>query len=348
MILLLLALGCGGDDPALAPWAEAAAALDAADAARAAGDADAELAQLERARGAVDLPDLAARHARRVLARDGIPAALAVLDGAIRRFPEAAGLRWDRAALRARGGDLGGAADDLRGPVSRGALDPRALGADPDLAPFAADPRLAELVRPVPVLARVVAGAPDGLLGEPWTLELEVRGPPGPARVRSAGRPPADLGSIVEDQLLDDGLEQLVRLRWSGPLRVAGEHPVGPWRVELGAREGEAPGFTVRVPSIGAAPGAGLAWPEALPVPSAVLGGAEPPAAVRWGEWVLVAVPAHLELQLDGAAAAGPRVRVELRSAGQPRWTGALVPAGPGGRWSAREPGGAVRAEGPL
>ncbi len=260
-----------------------------------------------------------------------MPTALAVLDTAIERFPKVPELRWDRAALRARAGQLADAAADLKGPVARGTLDPAALGRDPDLAALAADPRFAGLVQ-LPELRVAATAPPDGLVGDRWELELELAGPPGALVVAAAGPvPPAQLLSVVEDVLEEGALDTRRRLQWRARLTGPATGRVGPWTVRSGALEATAKALPLEVTALGAADpgGVGSGWPAELPVPSALRQGAELPVVATRGASLFLAAPAHHRLTLPPAC-----VGIERRHPGRRDWHGALCPVGGGGAWS--------------
>lgn len=328
-IALALLVGCTTSDPELDPWAEV---LRRADLVQQSDVLPADaLTHTRAARALRDLPSLAAVEARLVLAESGVADALVVLDGALERFPRDAGLRWDRAALRARSGDLVGAAKDLRGPVGRGELDPARLGRDPDLAAVATDAMLAGLVRLPEVSARVDA-APDGIVGESWTLEMEVRAPKQPLQIVGAGpQPIARIERVVEDVLDEDDWDSTRRITWSARLVGPSEGRVGPWELRAGGASGGVSAVPLEATLLGEPVGLQSRWPTELWVPEALLGDEVPPAVVRRGAYTLVAAPAHMEVQTTGC------VSVESRRRGQRRWAGAVCDSGSGAAWTIKD-----------
>jgi hypothetical protein len=322
------AAACDREDPQLDPFAVVLGEVEGLDS-RAPAEA---LEGVRRGRAARDLPSLASHEARLVLELEGLPAALAVLDEAVERFPRSAGLRWDRAALRARAGQLDAAAADLRGPVGRGELDPAELGRDPDLAALGGSPRHAELVR-LPELRLSASARPDGIVGDRWSLELEVQSPPGVLEVVSQGPlPGAELSEVVEDVLNEGDLEVSRRLRWRGRLTGASAGRVGPWEARVGAVSATTQPLPLEVTALGEPGPTGSSWPRALPVPSALRGEAELPGAWRVGAAVVVAAPAHLDLDHPQGC-----VRLERRLAGRRDWHGVLCAADHPGTWAVRD-----------
>jgi hypothetical protein len=319
---------CDRADPQLDPFATVLAETDGL----ASRVPDEALEAVRRARAARDLPSLASHEARLVLELEGLAAAVAVLDQAVERFPRSAGLRWDRAALLARAGQLDAAAADLRGPVGRGELDPAELGRDPDLAALGGSARHADLVR-LPEIHLDAKASPDGIVGDRWRLELDVRSPQGILDVVSQGPlPAAELSEVVEDVLKDGALEVSRRIRWSGRLTGAGEGRVGPWEVRVGDVSATTQPLPLEITALGASSPSASPWPRALPVPSALRGSKELPGAWRVGAAVVVAAPAHLEVDFPPGC-----VRLEQRLAGRRDWHGAMCAADTAGTWAVRD-----------
>ena len=331
--------GCGGD-PVLDPIHEALEAYDVGRAALARGDAPAARAAFAEARAhQPDDPTLAAWEAWAV-AEGGDPAgALVLLDAGLDRWPEAADLRAHRAALRARGGDIPGAGADLRSLYAAGALHPRDAADDPDFAPLADHPETRALVPP-PTLA--IQGEGEGgavLLGDTWTLEVEVRSPAAdPLALSVPALGLLRLESVIEERLSDEGRDAWRRLRLTYRAVQPGAAPLGP----IAARAGRAGGELAALPvDIVALPGRseqppGPTW-QTLPLPSA-LGGPDPtPGVATVGGHTVVTAPAdaRVDFTWQGPEPVGA-VRVELRADERSvlqRW---VVPAHPAGRVTVR------------
>lgn len=333
---------CGGD-PVLDPIAEALEAYDVGRAALARGDRQAARAAFAEARThQPDDPTLAAWEAWAV-AEDGDPmGALGLLDAGLGRWPAAVDLRMHRAALRARSGDLTGAGADLRALYAAGALHPRDAAADPDLALLASHPETRALV-PAPALAIQGQGEAGAvLLGDTWTVEVELRTPADQPVALSV--PPLDLlrlEAVVEERLSDEGRDAWRRVRVTFRAIRPGAAELGPIAARSGAAAGELAALPVEIVTL---PGrseqpVGPTW-STLPLASA-LGAADPtPSVAEVGGLTVVTAPADARVEF---AWAGPEpvgaVRVELRADARSvlqRW---VVPVHPAGRVTVRSGG---------
>ena len=335
-VALLLGLGCGGD-PVLDPIAEARADYDRGQEALASGDPDAARRAFAEARAHDDqTPTLAAWEAHAAAEAGDVVGALALLDAALGRWPRSADLRFNRAALRARSGDLPGAAEDLRALYSSGLLSPREAAADPDFAPLAAHPDYAVLVPP-PRLDVVVTGeAGSVLLGEPWDLDLEVRGPADAAL--AIGEPSGGAGLLALERVVEEvgpveagRRGRQLRFRWRA--EAAGVGALGPLTLRAGPATAEVEPQAIEVVALGkrAEPAAPPRW-TTLPIPSA-LGASDPePTLVRHGEWWVVTAPPSARIAWEGPAAEVRPVALELRREGQTLLQRQVLPVGPAGR----------------
>lgn len=320
--LLLLLFAC--KDPALARYREALEAYDAGRAALAAGKAReaaddfGRVAQLD--------PDSATAIAWQAWALDQAgdgSEALRVLDAGIARFPSDPNLRYNRAALRARAGEVDGAAEDLRVIYASGAIDPAVAGDDPDFAALARDPAYAALAPP-PAVEVGVHGEPGAvLLGEPWTLELELRSRVG--ELLSFANQGADPGLLrhvrtVEDLLEPEGRVQPRTLTVTWKAVSAGQGQIGPWKVSAGGAIGDVPVAPVQVLAL---PGRVTAQPSdeggGLRSVEALFEGRPGPWAGRDRGDVLVVLQPGTSAEVQGAdGAVDPApVALELRRSGQ-------------------------------
>ncbi|MCB9779165.1 MAG: tetratricopeptide repeat protein [Alphaproteobacteria bacterium] len=260
---------------AAAAWDQGQALLEAGDAA-AAADAFARAAALDPAS-----PSLLAWRARALERAGDLLGALAVLDEGVERFPDDLDLRFNRAALRARDGDLDGAARDLEAARECCGLLPEVAGADPDLALLRADPRHAGLVLPPgPV---VMARGEEGsvLLGEPYEVELLVaHGAELSLGLESMGQASGLLTRerVVEHHMGEEDGRRGVRLDLRWRCVQAGEGLLGPWLVLAGGASTLTEPLPVRCVSVGGRDGTepGAAR-EAAVLPSQHVGAHRPP-----------------------------------------------------------------------
>ena len=318
-VALLLGLGCGGD-PVLDPIAEALADYDRGQEALASGDPDAARRAFAEARAHDDqTPTLAAWRPTRPR-RPGMswaPWPCSMRRWVAGRDPPTSGStgRPPRPP-----GDLPGAAEDPRALYSSGLLSPREATADPDFAPLAAHPDYAVLVPP-PRLDVVVTGeAGSVLLGEPWDLDLQVRGPADAAL--AIGEPSGGAGLLALERVVEEvgpveagRRGRQLRFRWRA--EAAGVGALGPLTLRAGPATAEVEPQAIEVVALGkrAEPAAPPGW-TALPIPlrSAPRSGADPRSARR-----VVGGRPRLSARIawEGPAAEVRPVALELRREGQ-------------------------------
>lgn len=323
MLILALLLGACGDPEltryqrALEVWDEGKALMAQGEPAQAA-ERFARLAELD--------PQSATALAWQALALDRAgdeEGALTLLDAALARFPGDAALRYNRAALRARRGEVERAAEDLRILYAGGGADPLDVGQDPDFAAIAADPATASLAPPpsVDVLVRGEEG--PVLLGEDASVELQVVSQTGALlSISDLGAPGASLRHTrtVEDLLPSGGKRTARMLTVTYRTLAPGQITLGPWLVAAGGASAVTERLTVDVLAL---PGRQVrgAPDEAGTVRSveALFAGHEAPWAGREGQGVLVLLSVGAKAQVrgaDGAQDPSPVV-LELRRAGQ-------------------------------
>lgn len=332
--LMCWAASCGGDPrldapkSALAHWDEAESAAAAGDARRAeaawnsAWEADPQSAALARA-----VAHAAAK-------REDWATAIRVLTEVEARVPLAARgpVAWDRAVYRIRQHDIEGALADVRAAQAAG-VDPRAMGADSDLALLAAVPEGLALL---PLVTAQVAdmGAPaDVLSGEEWEWTLRVVGPPGDVELvpRAPFPDGVVLRRVVEDVLSADAYE--VHRQFGLRFAMGGTGPVSlpALDVRVGAHQATLPGRRVERVAFGATAQEGKAGLVVVPVPSSF---ATQPSTVerKTSPNLSVALwPAHLPCQWTERP---PELcTLEYRVAGQPVWSGGAAVLGASGAW---------------
>jgi hypothetical protein len=225
-----------------------------------------------------------------------LESALSVLSQAVRQFPAEPTCRYNRAALRARTGDIGGAADDLRRLKAMGALNPDETGSDPDFQALRADPLFSDLVA-MPRIA-LTGRAPEGavLLGETWELELALSVPSlGNSQLQWSETSSSilRLESVIEAEKSSDARvrELDLYIRWRAV--ESGKSSAGPWRVSHGGGEALFEAQTVEVLELGQWGGdASSRDPDSIPIPRTLCATMNEQGVGRAGDWVAVKVSA--------------------------------------------------------
>lgn len=331
VLSLVLLVACS--DPELSPVADALTHWDAARAAVEGGDLDMARQRIGRAR-ALDpgSPALAGWEADIRRRQGDTEGALEVLDAALAGSPDHAGLLQQRAWLRMRQGSLSGAAADLAPLVRAGIVDGEVLAADPVFSALADDPATAWLVPPPHVEATVSTESGAVLVGETWVLDVTVDLRAGESlEVSRTGPPtgaPLRLERVVDDRLETDGRREQRRLTWVFRATGPGSARLGPWVVSTERASTELASVPVEVTALGQRRTAGVAWvPESLPVPQS-LAPLHAPAEPRMDRTrTVLPAPPGAQVTLEGAPEPGV-VMAEARAAGQPRWTGPILPQG--------------------
>lgn len=331
--LWLMACGQGApwtractSDPQLRAQLAAADAWDQGKAALSAGQTDAAVARFAAAQ-ALDpaSPSLPAWRARALELGGDDAAAVAVLDQALGRFPDDVDLRFNRAALRARRGDLEGAGADLRRLVRAGAVRPSEAATDPDLAALQQVPALAELVAPQPVELTASGESGSVLLGDAYDAEILIDAPNlGPLAVQDMGEAAGLLQRrrVVEDRLDAPKGHTLRRVAITWRAVSPGQGALGPWLVVAGGSSGLTQRMPVEVIAVGSRDqAAGEAAGETLVIPSQVIAERSPPWVGELDGALVVLVPADVRVEVrDAAQPLSPIETWELRDGGRPRW----------------------------
>ncbi len=163
--------------------------------------------------------------------------ALEVLDSALHTHPDASDLRYNRAAIRARLGRLEGAAADLRWLYANDVVQPVEVGEDRDFLPLATDKDLRKLVPTAQVRADMRGEAGSVLLGENFTIELNVVGRSGASvEMEDLGTTTGLLCHIrtVEDLREEGPLWTRRRVQIIYQAVAGGKGMMGPWLVKSG------------------------------------------------------------------------------------------------------------------
>lgn len=330
LLWLALAAACGPSDAVRARFA-AAEAHDQGRALLAQGDPVAAEQAFARARAQdPESPTLVAWQARAQELSGRVDAAEQTLDGGLERFPQDPDLRFNRAALRARRGELDAAAADLRALIAAGALTPAQAAEDPDLIRLRTRPDLAPLV-PLPALwAELIGEAGSVLLGDDYDAILTLDAPDGPLEVRDLGEPAGLLRRtrVVEDRVGQSGGRTLRRVELGWRAIAPGRAHLGPWLWSSGGVSGLTEALDVEVVALGGrAVPRGAPSGEGLLLPSALLGTRPPPwAGPVDGRLAVVGPPGAAARVRVGGAEIEAEERWELREQGQPRVVAWLYP----------------------
>jgi hypothetical protein len=309
-------------DDALRAYDEGRAALDRNEPAQ-------SVQAFERAHAAdPESPVLVGWLAKALVAGGQIDRALAVLEDGANSHPEDTTLRYNRAALLARQGRVEEAAGELRALVAKGRVAVLDIRGDADFAVLADDPRFTDLLPPeqIRVVMRGEAGAV--LIGEAFTVKIEVESREGQLlSLTDMGKPSGLLHHqrTVEDVLhRGDGLvDRDLEVTWRAV--APGQSTIGPWLVAAGGSSALTDDVPVEVKALG-----GQATKlEPLEVgavysPDALLAGRPTPWAGRIGDALIVKIApgTHHALTWQGdIRAETPPEELVYREAGQPVWT---------------------------
>jgi hypothetical protein len=163
--------------------------------------------------------------------------ALARLNAALTLFPDDGVLRYQRAAVLSQGGNLAGAAKDLRWLYANDQVNPIEVGEDPDFLPLRTEPIYAELVPTAQVEASVTGEDGSVLVGDLYTANFFVTSRTGvPIRIENRGTQTTSLAleRLVEDVKYRDDLWTKSHLQAEFRAMAPGRLAAGPWLVEAG------------------------------------------------------------------------------------------------------------------
>lgn len=276
-LIPLLLVGC--TDPALRPFVGAAAAYDAGHLAFERGqfrDASAEFAKARTLDPASST--LALWEGRALAASGDLAGAVRAADDAIARDPDSAVAWYNRAAWRARSGDLAPSASDLRRALDLGATTPWAAALDPDFAPHRLTPQFDGVLPPTDLLASSMPPE-DAFVGGELSILLRLTGPAD--RVPELSGPPLPgclrQTRVVEDDTVGEGasagtVQRDVRVYFRAV--AACEATVGPLRARLGDATVDLAAVPVTVLGPADAPALGGPTAAAWYLPALLHGGA--------------------------------------------------------------------------
>ena len=279
-----------------------------------------------------------------------LSAAVTLLEGSAPAQPDKvhAHLIWDRAALRARAGQVSEAAADVRRCLHLG-IDARALAADPDLAPVRADPVHGQLLPTVEVRVRESAPTTEVLLGESWQRIVELSAPPGAPVIEAVGALPPGLAlrEVVEDVVTADEWTEnrRIRLRYEAVAPGAAHMPAH--QVSVGRKSAALSPRQVEVVAVGQMRASSDVEMTSIKmtVPSSFSGTPVKPELLERDGSVVLRWPSHADCKVT------PRppdsVDLVVRQGGQPRWKGLVARVGSGAAWTCGR-GGTVSESGVL
>ncbi len=322
MILLLLACR----DPAFDPVRDALSAYDRGRAALDAGRVDEAVAAFAEARAHdPSSPLLMLWEGKALAAKGDLPAAEARASEAIAREPRL-GLAWyQRAAWRARMGQLDAAASDLTAAYQLEAASPLEAAADRDFLPHLGEPAFAGILPPNPVL--LDARGPEGSVFVGSEVELIVSVAAAPPLAYGLRREGTDPGCLRLDRVVEErqaevhAVVSVLHLR--GRATAACSGAIGPFRADsstpvVATSVSDALPLRVEAPQAFSG-GQAASLPATIPVPSVI---ADPDGAWstgRLGDWVYAIGRADQLATLDGAA---PELVLELREDATTRASG--------------------------
>jgi len=322
--VIVLLLACR--DPAFDPVRGALAAYDRGRVALDEGRVDEAATAFAEARAHdASSPLLMLWEGKALAARGDLPAAEARASEAIAREPRL-GLAWyQRAAWRARMGQLDAAASDLTAAFQLGATSPLEAAADPDFSAHLGNPALAGILPPTPVL--LDARGPEGavFVGSEVELVLSVAAaPPLAYGLRREGTDPAclRLDRVVEERHAEaHAVVSVLHLRARATRACAGA--IGPFRADSSmpvqaTSVSDALSLRVEAPQSFAG-GQVATFPSTIPVPSVLADPDGAWATGRLGDWVYAIGRADQMATLDGAA---PELGLELREESTTRAAG--------------------------
>jgi hypothetical protein len=253
--------------------------------------------------------------------------ALARLNAALTRFPTDAVLRYQRAAILSRRGDLSGTAADLRWLYANEKANPIEVGEDPDFLPLRTDPLYADLVPRAQVEASVTGEDGSVLVGDLYTVNFFITSRTGtPVRIQSRGSPTPSLvlERLVEDMTHRDEIWTKRRLYAEFRAVSAGRMAAGPWQVEAGKSSTLTERLVVDVVSLPGRTEHQKLEPIHLVMPSVRWGASPEPFLGHRsdGDWAVYPSMMYFTPQ---SILRGPRM--EYREYGQPQWLAVQVEA---------------------
>lgn len=232
MLALIWLLACGEpDDPRLTSLREA---VDDYERGAASVGSDPSAAALAFAAAREHRPNdvlLAAWHAHALAGQGQTDRAITTLDSVLLSHPDFAEARYNRAAYRARSGDLLGAGQDLQRALASGVATPRQAMRDPDFAPHLTHEAFAFLPH-APLEAVVSVPDKPAFLGSEVTIDAVVMGAlPGPLSAHLEVVGPVSLVRAVEDDRAREDGDRDRTVSWVLRVTGSGRVLVGPLAV---------------------------------------------------------------------------------------------------------------------
>lgn len=275
------------------------------------GDLTAARAGYERALATRERDPLLLAWLAQVEAADGrVREAVELLDRALVSKPSFSVARYNRAAYKARLGELSGAGEDLALALRGGASTPRRAMQDPDFRPHLADPAFAFLPAS-PITVRWTVPSELAFVGSKVELSARVDGvEPDQLAFDLPVRGPVQVVREQQDLTVDEAGDPALSVSWTLLVGGAGEVRVGPMRVEGAGVVHVEPARSF----VAGAPAGHQGTPElglALLLPSSRLAGRPTPVVWREGEATWAAV--------------GGEERVEVAPRAQPTLAGVIT-----------------------
>ena len=326
-MLIWLILSCA--DPQYGAFGDSLEAYDLGRAAMESGDYLNAAASFKKAMKAdPNRPSLIAWYASALDHAGDAQGALQHYDDGLKRFPSDVDLRYNRAALRAKTGDLNGSAGDLRWLYANDAVHPVQVGEDRDFVGLGTDPVFSKLIPAAQVEASVKGESGSVLLGETYSLEFGVTARSGAAvELELVGDPVPHLRlqRLVEN-VVDVGdiwTQRVLRAEYLGvkPGRVV----AGPWLVSASGTTSLTGRVDVEVVQLPGQSGVSPLDEVELSMPSVVWAELSHPGIIEKGDDSWAWMPAGSYIR---PASAADGVKMEYRLGGQPQWSAVRLKAG--------------------
>lgn len=326
-MLIWLILSCA--DPDYGALGDSLEAYDLGRVAMESGDYQTAVSSFKKAMKAdPDRPSLIAWYASALDHAGDTQGALQNYDDGLKRFPDDVDLRYNRAALRAKTGDLDGSAGDLRWLYANEAVHPVQVGEDSDFVGLGTDSTLSRLIPVAQVESSVKGESGSVLLGETYSLEFSVTARSGAdVEIDLVGEPISQLSlqRLVEDvvEVGDIWTQRVLRAEYLGV--EAGRVMAGPWLISASGTTSLTGRVEVEVVRL---PGQAAVSPfddVELVMPSVVWAELDHPGIVEQGgaSWAWMPSGGYIR-----PASAADGVKMEYRQGGQPTWSAVRLKPG--------------------
>jgi len=321
-IAIIVAVSCRGDQQ-MAYLSRSLIAYDEGQAALAAESWELAATEFQRAvQSDPTRPVLRDWHALALDKGGQTQEAIEVLNEAVRLFPHAVDVRYNRAALAARTGAIFTAHDDLLWLYEVGGVDPTQVALDPDFLSLSTHPQTEYLVPPVAL--KLVSKSESGsvLRGELIDLELELESLQGASLISVGNAPPTEFAShvrTVEDLIEVDGrwAHRHVVVQWRS--LQTGSVTMGPWTVSAHGSSASIPSMNINVIDVDRIGSEVGRQHPAILFPSSTFSDKTPPWMGRMEDG-RVAILYTEQMAVRFKEPMTPQTQLEYREAGQNRW----------------------------